>query len=643
MGKCLSKKSEYKLKNEPDDAPYEKTETKEVAAAEGQREASAEPENAAAAEDGGDTQQLLTKPGDDGAAKPSEPKVEVVIEPAVVTAVVTLQAATPTSDEIAANEYFDFPFLDEETKKRIQDFKILFIMRGLSGSGKSYIAEKIAGEYKNVDVELCSADHFFVKEDGTYMFDGDKLKEAHQECQAKAGTACSEGKIVIIDNTNVRRWELQHYVKLAADYSYTVLIVEPQTPWCFEPSELVQKSTHGVSLGLLEDKVKKYDKILPQFVGWFLNKEGTDLLGSLGEKYFKLCLEAYPELAKCLKKSPEESDQQENEDSTTKDFGDYFTRAKGEQTSFHCTAFYAGTGKSQTAKQYFKKKVVQKSMGKYFPLKIIGIVVTPRTLGARVELNGEQLELWQKDDKEATGDKKAGGKKEKKKEKKEKKKQVKDESDESVGLLNAVEDNTEEDADAGKVVITVEDMVITVEDVDGGEDGQGHTWADESPTEPEVGSTEHTESTPEHTESTPEHTESSDKKDTELRSEITESIPTSEEEVASIDTLGSVDGATGGAGDCPVEESWENHPTGRFHPTSGKGSRSHVTLGCHGVEPVQTGLDLVDVIKCEIKNEGNDDHKSVDGGAVRYYGEGRCVVYLDTPVEVATVFSGCYA
>ncbi len=54
------------------------------------------------------------------------------------------------------------------------------------------------------DGVVCSADNFFLCDDGTYSFDRDKLPEAHNQCQTKASEACSQDhNPIIIDNTNV--------------------------------------------------------------------------------------------------------------------------------------------------------------------------------------------------------------------------------------------------------------------------------------------------------------------------------------------------------------------------------------------------------------------------------------------------------
>ena len=76
------------------------------------------------------------------------------------------------------------------------------------------IHEKTVGGDPNN--HIFSADNFFVNRNGEYMFDPLKIADAHQYTQnsvilkAKAGWSP-----IIVDNTNVKSWELQPYIHMA--------------------------------------------------------------------------------------------------------------------------------------------------------------------------------------------------------------------------------------------------------------------------------------------------------------------------------------------------------------------------------------------------------------------------------------------
>lgn len=64
----------------------------------------------------------------------------------------------------------------------------MFINRGLPGSGKSTLSNKIKNIYEKT--VICSGDDYFTSSSGEYKFDASKLSEAHMSAQSKATNAC---------------------------------------------------------------------------------------------------------------------------------------------------------------------------------------------------------------------------------------------------------------------------------------------------------------------------------------------------------------------------------------------------------------------------------------------------------------------
>lgn len=123
-------------------------------------------------------------------------------------------------------------------------FKIMIILRGLPGSGKSTLAHSLAESLENTIV--CSADDFFLTSSGNYEFDETKREEAHKTCHEKARNACISSNNVVIDNTNIRKWETKYYISLAMEYNYVAMILEPDTPWKKDTEELSKRNKHKV-------------------------------------------------------------------------------------------------------------------------------------------------------------------------------------------------------------------------------------------------------------------------------------------------------------------------------------------------------------------------------------------------------------
>lgn len=88
----------------------------------------------------------------------------------------------------------------------------LVILRGIPGSGKTTYAETYKQTHPG-DWVIASADSFFY-EDGKYKFNPTLLQAAHDNCYVTAFKAIREGKNVIVDNTNRRVMEFEHYMHI---------------------------------------------------------------------------------------------------------------------------------------------------------------------------------------------------------------------------------------------------------------------------------------------------------------------------------------------------------------------------------------------------------------------------------------------
>jgi predicted kinase len=98
---------------------------------------------------------------------------------------------------------------------------ILFVVRGLPGSGKSTYAKTLVQPSAHFE-----ADQYFVR-GGKYNFDPSKLKDAHADCLARTRKAMVEGKHkrVAVSNTFTMKWEVQPYIDLAKELGWTVKVI----------------------------------------------------------------------------------------------------------------------------------------------------------------------------------------------------------------------------------------------------------------------------------------------------------------------------------------------------------------------------------------------------------------------------------
>uniref|UniRef100_A0A8D1S3X5 2',3'-cyclic-nucleotide 3'-phosphodiesterase n=1 Tax=Sus scrofa TaxID=9823 RepID=A0A8D1S3X5_PIG len=74
-----------------------------------------------------------------------------------------------------------------------------------------------------------------------------------------------------------------------------------------------------------------------------------------------------------------------------------------------------------------------------------------------------------------------------------------------------------------------------------------------------------------------------------------------------------------------------------------RGSRAHITLGCAGdVEAVQTGLDLLEIVRQEKGGSRGEEVGELSRGKLYSLGNGRWMLSLAKKMEVRAIFTGYY-
>lgn len=127
--------------------------------------------------------------------------------------------------------------------------KKIIVIRGVSSSGKSHYAMKIA---KNNSDIIFSADKFFgeTKEEYIKKFNTDDLYIAHCVCRRKVKEAIERNeKLIVVDNTNITIQEVFPYYELAIQNSYGFELKEPDSKWWKEIKVyLTDKKKYGFQI-----------------------------------------------------------------------------------------------------------------------------------------------------------------------------------------------------------------------------------------------------------------------------------------------------------------------------------------------------------------------------------------------------------
>lgn len=112
--------------------------------------------------------------------------------------------------------------------------KILYIIRGVSGSGKSTYALTL---WQQTGFSINEADQFF-EGHSDYLFEPKLLPYAHQRCLADTAWCIHHEQGAIVSNTFTTNWELEKYFKLKETFpDLNIHVIEMKTQY---------QNVHGV-------------------------------------------------------------------------------------------------------------------------------------------------------------------------------------------------------------------------------------------------------------------------------------------------------------------------------------------------------------------------------------------------------------
>lgn len=167
----------------------------------------------------------------------------------------------------------------------VKSDRMLIIMRGWPGCGKSTMARHIARDHS--DSVIYATDDYWMK-DESYCFDPELLSVAHAWNQARAREFCSSHNTgwVIIDNCNVKIEHMQPYRDTAEREGYVVVQALPpdvklvRTLMQSEDESLQDaiqsmlgfhagRNVHDVSLDVIREMISEWeDSDLPMYTNF---------------------------------------------------------------------------------------------------------------------------------------------------------------------------------------------------------------------------------------------------------------------------------------------------------------------------------------------------------------------------------------
>jgi predicted ABC-type ATPase len=102
----------------------------------------------------------------------------------------------------------------------------LILIRGHSGSGKSYLSEVLRDAFCEAGIStrmISTDDHFTIGED--YEFDASRLTDAHAWCRCVVEQSMRRGVgKIIVHNTFTQNWEMDPFKRMAEECGYRVTV-----------------------------------------------------------------------------------------------------------------------------------------------------------------------------------------------------------------------------------------------------------------------------------------------------------------------------------------------------------------------------------------------------------------------------------
>ena len=143
-----------------------------------------------------------------------------------------------------------------------QKFKFCYIIRGLPGSGKSTVAQQLAGAsgvVLNLDSKVHKHSHVESSADGTAVTqEADSLVDIQKKHYAEFCQEVQRGTpIIVVDNSNIKESEFLHFIEYAQQEHYIASIVTLPAPHDLEIA--AQRSTQNITVSELSNMMSMYE------------------------------------------------------------------------------------------------------------------------------------------------------------------------------------------------------------------------------------------------------------------------------------------------------------------------------------------------------------------------------------------------
>ena len=133
----------------------------------------------------------------------------------------------------------------------------MILMRGLPGSGKSYLAKGMAGNHGLI----FSTMDWFINHHGEFeFFPGLLGKYEMKTISLVEEAAALLPPLIIVDNNNLQYSDMNPYVEIAKHHSYSVSTMIPHTPWAWNVEECSGRNIHNFTAITIREMKKRFER-----------------------------------------------------------------------------------------------------------------------------------------------------------------------------------------------------------------------------------------------------------------------------------------------------------------------------------------------------------------------------------------------
>ena len=164
-------------------------------------------------------------------------------------------------------------------------YKMCIIMRGPTGSGKTYTLKKLFDESvpSSSVVRIFSTDDLFMT-NGVYQFDPTRLAALHNKnFENFSNAVVNNAQVVCVDNTNILSYEYGRYIELGRNHGYVTVVLQCKK---LALKDYVARSTHNVTIDSIRARANKYVFTYPIYYGVLFREDVVaNLLKECGIDY----------------------------------------------------------------------------------------------------------------------------------------------------------------------------------------------------------------------------------------------------------------------------------------------------------------------------------------------------------------------